>query len=141
MFGLPPNADISSHFTAGVSTNGNWRSCAALSLARLAIPSRRRLKSGDELIAAELSLMVAFQMVRLFGSFWILQSDCFSHRRSDILQLHPDPTSRDMALVFQLLNNEFDGFRRNESWPGHDGHRGRKWRKKALTKANGGSVV
>jgi hypothetical protein len=63
MFGLPPNADTSSHFTAGVTTNGNWRSCAALSLARVAIPSRRRLKSGDGLIAAELSLMVAFQMV------------------------------------------------------------------------------
>ena len=68
MFGLPPNADISSHFTAGVTTNGNWRSCAALSLARLAIPSRRRLKSGDGLIAGELSLMVAFQMVRLFDA-------------------------------------------------------------------------
>ena len=32
-------------------------------LLRVTIPSRRRLKSGDGLIAAELPLMVTFQMV------------------------------------------------------------------------------
>jgi hypothetical protein len=41
----------------GVTTRGNWQSCAAVTLARLlrvAIPSRRRSKFGDGLIAAEL---------------------------------------------------------------------------------------
>jgi hypothetical protein len=49
------------HFTAGVTTRGNYRSRAAVTFARVlqvAIPSRRPLKSGDGLIAAELPLMV-----------------------------------------------------------------------------------
>jgi hypothetical protein len=62
------------------------------------------------------------------GSFWILQSDCFRHRRSDILNLHPDPTSRDMALFFQLLNNEFYGFRRNIKSDSDGPSRRRKYR-------------
>jgi hypothetical protein len=35
MSGLPPNADLGSAFTAGVTTRGNYRSSAAVTLARL----------------------------------------------------------------------------------------------------------
>jgi hypothetical protein len=56
-------AALRAHY--GRLERGVYRSCAALSLPRVlrvTIPSHRRLKSGDG-IAAELPLMVTFQMV------------------------------------------------------------------------------
>ena len=62
------------------------------------------------------------------GSARIFQADCLGDRLRDRLNLDADPTSRNMALVFELLNNEFDVLRWNIKSDTDGPSRGRKYR-------------